>query len=335
MNKDREGIVWGLMTEAEKTEIRKADSVECFYDGEWTLETKTRKQFKCNHYAYRIMPAEPQMMICKQAGIEWASYKPHVRDSDCDKYPKCIPFIPEAVKPHKWQNLIDFIKAGDFKWKMGIRFGKLANDLAELQEFLFNNGFKRYEGNQVISRDNRQLCLVFSYLKSARIIQHIDPENKSNNWLYYNPDTCQFEDEKPVEKTTGKFLVNIKRFTCKHSKDYSDKVGRDIEVENWNELYYATAGGLILKSDCEIVAAKPYAERQATMGCKACIYEKFLSSESPCVDCDGISRNFKPNPLPSAELPEEVDPKCVGITELANVVNMIQRYIKAGKEAGK
>lgn len=96
---------------------------------------------------------------------------------------------------HKWQNLIDFIKAGDFKGKKGVRFGKPCADLTELQEFLFKNGYswcftgsesvKSYPSEMTLNHNENRTYLVNSNFSSS-------------DYLYYNPDLCQFVEEKPV-----------------------------------------------------------------------------------------------------------------------------------------
>lgn len=95
--------------------------------------------------------------------------------------------------PHCWQNLIDFIKKGDFKGKKGVRFGK--QDTV-LQQFLFDNGFGWLEAkNQKIEVDD------FSELVFDKIyqMQNYTPcASDYKNWIYYNPDLCQFVEEKPV-----------------------------------------------------------------------------------------------------------------------------------------
>lgn len=103
--------------------------------------------------------------------------------------------------PHKWQNLIDFIKKGDFGGKKGIRFGKNTCDLRELQELLFNQGCVWiFTGNKLEYYKN-EMAISLSLRQSGISLINSDLPLTKSDYLHYNPDTCQFVEPKMVPWT--------------------------------------------------------------------------------------------------------------------------------------
>lgn len=96
MNKDREGIVWGLMTDEEKAELKNAEHVECYHDGEWVYIPANIRMW-CNHSAYRVKP-EPELWICEKSDLARGHDRPHLLNEWCYRH-KCVPCVAKTTKP--------------------------------------------------------------------------------------------------------------------------------------------------------------------------------------------------------------------------------------------
>lgn len=108
MNKNREGIVWGLMTDAEKSELqfveRDGKSVEEYDGTSWRKMTDGRF---LRYKAYRVVPSrqgkcescknnddKPELMIC-QTATRGSHAKPHKKNEVCGMgLNKCVPYVP-------------------------------------------------------------------------------------------------------------------------------------------------------------------------------------------------------------------------------------------------